>query len=105
LRDSIRLNELKHKLSKFKNLKLYGDEDEINHTFDNLNNLKQLNHKISKEKLSNNESSQHGSNNQSHLNIVTSLDPAIAAKKKSEFNPIFINTDDNKNDSDISYPM
>lgn len=33
---------------------------------------------------------------------MTSLDPAIAAKKKAEFNPIFTNTDD-KNESDISY--
>jgi hypothetical protein len=40
LRESIRMNELKHKLNKYRNLKLYGDEDEINHTFDNLNNLK-----------------------------------------------------------------
>jgi len=43
LRESIRMNELKHKLNKYRNLKLYGDEDEINNTFDNLNNLKQLN--------------------------------------------------------------
>jgi hypothetical protein len=46
------MNELKHKLNKYRNLKLYGDEDEINHTFDNLNNLKQLNVKLSKEKIS-----------------------------------------------------
>ena len=51
LRESIRMNELKHKLNKYRNLKLYGDEDEINHTFDNLNNLKQLNLKLSKEKI------------------------------------------------------
>ena len=36
------------------------------------------------------------------MNVITSLDSSVAAKKKSEFNPIFTNTDD-KNESDISY--